>query len=154
MRARLDPTFSDYLLRIGNGEEESNYAVEIQFPNNMTIPYIDEVASLKELLDVVFPEIDVYLQKLETLIKRVILTPKMTVDQINNLIMARFPGDAVKYYSFGAKEKLPVMLLRNSNPAEGLCNGTRVICRQFDRNIIDTEIAVGEHSGKSLKFLL
>lgn len=100
MRARLDPTFSDYLLRIGNGEEESNYAVEIQFPNNMTIPYIDEVASLKELLDVVFPEIDVYLQKLETMINRVILTPKMTVDQINNLMMARFPGYAVKCYSF------------------------------------------------------
>ena len=39
-------------------------------------------------------------------------------------------------------------MLRNINAAEGLCNGTRLICRHFERNVIDAEIAVGENSGK------
>ena len=46
------------------------------------------------------------------------------------------------------KLNCPVMLLRNINPAEGLCNGTRLICRHFERNVIDAEVAVGEYSGK------
>ena len=39
-------------------------------------------------------------------------------------------------------------MLRNINPSEGLCNGTQLICRRFDRNVIDAEISVGEHKGK------
>ena len=39
-------------------------------------------------------------------------------------------------------------MLRNINPLEGLYNGTRLICRRFDRNVIDAEISVGEHKGK------
>lgn len=41
----------------------------------------------------------------------------------------------------------PVMLLR-INPFNGLCNSTMLICRAFQRNVIDAEIAVGEHDGK------
>ena len=46
------------------------------------------------------------------------------------------------------KVNCPIILLRNINPSEGLCNGTRLICRRFDRNVIDAEISVGEHKGK------
>lgn len=46
------------------------------------------------------------------------------------------------------KKNCPIILLRNLNPAEGLCNGTRLICRQFEKNVIDAEIAIGEHAGK------
>jgi ATP-dependent DNA helicase PIF1 len=40
------------------------------------------------------------------------------------------------------------MLLRNINPAEGLCNGTRLTCRKFDKNVILAEITNGEYRGK------
>ncbi|KAL4574613.1 hypothetical protein LXL04_021447 [Taraxacum kok-saghyz] len=30
----------------------------------------------------------------------------------------------------------------------GLCNGTRLICRSFQPHVIDAEIAVGQHAGK------
>ncbi|KAL6536013.1 hypothetical protein OROHE_012857 [Orobanche hederae] len=40
------------------------------------------------------------------------------------------------------------MLLRNINPSEGLCNGTRLVCRRLDRNILGAEIVSGQHAGK------
>ncbi|KAL4585914.1 hypothetical protein LXL04_010541 [Taraxacum kok-saghyz] len=42
----------------------------------------------------------------------------------------------------------PVILLRNIDPGNGLCNGTRLICRSFQPHVIDAEIAVGQHAGK------
>ncbi|XP_073121739.1 ATP-dependent DNA helicase RRM3-like [Henckelia pumila] len=39
------------------------------------------------------------------------------------------------------------MLLRNVGPELGLCNGTRLICRNLYRNFIDAEIIAGPHKG-------
>jgi ATP-dependent DNA helicase PIF1 len=44
----------------------------------------------------------------------------------------------------------PVILLRNIDPAGGLCNGTRLVIRGFQRNTIDAEIMVGDHAGKRI----
>ena len=40
--------------------------------------------------------------------------------------------------------------MRNLNPAEGLCNGTHLICKELRKNIICAEIAVGQHRGKKV----
>ncbi|KAK8948385.1 hypothetical protein KSP39_PZI004972 [Platanthera zijinensis] len=32
----------------------------------------------------------------------------------------------------------------------GLCNGSRLLCRHFSKNIIDAEILTGQHKGKSV----
>lgn len=48
------------------------------------------------------------------------------------------------------KESCPLILLRNLNPAEGLCNGTRLICRQLRRHTICAEIAFGQYKGKNI----
>ena len=42
----------------------------------------------------------------------------------------------------------PIILLRNLDPANGLCNGTRLVVRGFQRNTIDAEIVLGQHAGK------
>ncbi|KAM3342723.1 hypothetical protein P3S68_027689 [Capsicum galapagoense] len=36
------------------------------------------------------------------------------------------------------------MLLRNLNPCEGLCNGTRLICCDFQKYVISAKIASGD----------
>jgi ATP-dependent DNA helicase PIF1 len=41
----------------------------------------------------------------------------------------------------------PVILLRNIDPAKGLCNGTRLVVRDFQKNVIDAEIVFGQHAG-------
>lgn len=114
----------------------------------------------------------------EYMISRAILSTKNEyVDDINNLMIDRFPGEDQIYYSFDSAEddnssnyptkflnslkpsglpphvlklKLgcPIILLRNIDPPNGLCNGTRLVCKGFQRNVIDAEIAVGEHAGQ------
>jgi ATP-dependent DNA helicase PIF1 len=43
-----------------------------------------------------------------------------------------------------------VILLRNIDPAGGLCKGTKLVVRGFQRNTIDVEIMVGDHAGKRI----
>lgn len=178
MRAKLDPTFSEYLLRIGNGTEPTTLDDKVKLPIGMIVSYTDDIISLNALIDFVFLDINDYPNKLDLMINRAILTPKNDcVDEINNLLIDRFPGEVTRYYSFDEtiekndqtvqedflnsltpnglpphelvlKPKCPVILLRNIYPSEGLCNGTRLICCQFKPNVIDAEIAVGHYRGK------
>lgn len=46
------------------------------------------------------------------------------------------------------KINCPVILLRNIDPVNGLCNSTRLIVRGFQRNAIDAEIVVRQQHGK------
>jgi ATP-dependent DNA helicase PIF1 len=46
------------------------------------------------------------------------------------------------------KKNCPVILLRNIDPANGLCNDTRLVVRNFQKNMIDVEIVLGQHAGK------
>jgi ATP-dependent DNA helicase PIF1 len=41
----------------------------------------------------------------------------------------------------------PIILLRNLNPSDGLCNGTRLICCSFQKHVIEAEIITGKHAG-------
>ncbi|XP_041027886.1 replication protein A 70 kDa DNA-binding subunit B-like [Juglans microcarpa x Juglans regia] len=178
MRARLDPVFSEYVLELGNGMPPITVDETIKIPDGMLVPYEDDCTSLNHLIDAVFHDIHGYSINISAMMNRAILTPKnIYVDEINALLIHRFPGELRRYYSFDEaidaseqsvmedflntltpnglpphelllKINCPIMLLRNINPSEGLCNGTRLICRAFDRNVIDAEIAVGHHRGK------
>jgi ATP-dependent DNA helicase PIF1 len=41
----------------------------------------------------------------------------------------------------------PIMLLRNIDPGNRLCNGTRLVVRGFQKNSIDAEFVLGQHAG-------
>ncbi|KAG7984548.1 hypothetical protein I3843_04G165900 [Carya illinoinensis] len=170
MRARLDPNFSRYILDLGNGLPPITINEHVKIPTAMLIPYENDAASLDRLIDAVFHDISDYSTNISNMMNRAILTPKNSyVEEINTLLIQRFPGELKQYYSFNEstflhtltpnglpphelllKENCPIMLLRNINPSEGLCNGTRLICRNFDRNVIHAEITVGHHSGKKV----
>ncbi|KAK2663856.1 hypothetical protein Ddye_002430 [Dipteronia dyeriana] len=173
MIVKLDSLFCEYLLRIGDGTEKNNGDKKIKLPTVMTIPYENENTSIYALINVVFPNIYDYSNNLDFMINRAILTPTNDcVDEIDSLLIQQFPNDTIKYFSFDEtlekseqslqedflnmlipnglpphelilKPGCPIMLLRNINPSEGLCNGIRLICHRFESNVIDTEIAVG-----------
>ncbi|XP_073038006.1 uncharacterized protein [Primulina eburnea] len=113
---------------------------------------------------------------------RAIITPKnVDVDNINQMLILKFPGEEKEYTFWDSVEDdnhnpfqeeflnslspsglprhriilkvgSPIMLLRNVVPELGLCNGTRLICRGLGRNFIDAEIITGPH--KSTRFFL
>lgn len=51
-------------------------------------------------------------------------------------------------HKLNLKQGQPVILLRNVSASEGLCNGTRLLCRIFHPSLIECEIAVGAHAKK------
>ena len=62
---------------------------------------------------------------------------------LNSLTLSGMPP-----HKLTLKKGQPVILLRNVCASEGLCNGTRLICRNFFSKIIECEIAVGAQAKK------
>ncbi|KAG5517414.1 hypothetical protein RHGRI_037973 [Rhododendron griersonianum] len=177
MRARTDPAFSSYLLRVGNGEEPCNSNDEITIPPSMIIPPNQKIAPIEQLIAFVFPNLRRYSVDAISMTQSAILAPRNdSVDQTNELLINRFPGKEYMYTSIDEavnpadqglyvdfmhsvcppglpahrlvlKENCPVMMLRNLDPSKGLCNGTRLICRKLHKHVIMAEIAIGEHQG-------
>ncbi|KAL3827986.1 hypothetical protein ACJIZ3_022998 [Penstemon smallii] len=177
MRAKEDPEFMEFLLNVGNGRLPFLFDNNIRIPQNMLIPFTDVQTSLDALIQTVYPCFSDFLMDPHSLVNRAILTPKNDcVHEINDLLMERFPGEMKEYVSFNTandasrqgeyedhlntisasglpphvlklKKNCPIMLLRNINPVQGLCNGTRLICRELGDNFIKAEIAVGDFKG-------
>ncbi|KAL4583062.1 hypothetical protein LXL04_007626 [Taraxacum kok-saghyz] len=178
MRALADPWFSEFLMRVGDGEEGAINGTFIRIPDDMSIPYTDKGKSKDDLIDAIFPSFQINGGSSDYIISRAILSTKNeNVDEINDQLIDRFIGEQRVYYSFDEAEDdknnfypmeflnslnvsglpphylrlkigCPIILLRNIDPSNGLCNGTRLICKGFQMNVNDAEIAVGHHAGK------
>ncbi|KAK9110225.1 hypothetical protein Sjap_018285 [Stephania japonica] len=163
IRARLDPEFSKFILRVGNATEEELLGNLIAIPSNIIMPFVDDNVSLDNLITAVYPNLNEYAIKSSAMSSRAILTTKNEfVDEVNTLLIHRFLGEVFRYYSFDEaidenissinleflnslslsgfpphelilKKNCPIMLLCNINPSERLCNGTRLICRKFGK---------------------
>ncbi|CAL5375236.1 unnamed protein product [Camellia sinensis] len=157
MRAKHDPTFSNFLLSVGNGTEQQISPETIRIHKVMLLPYNKNIDPLQELITFVFPNFNDYNEDPLSVMNRVILTPKNdNVDHINEILMKEFPGDEHMYNSIDEtvdksqqsqygdflnslfalglpphklllKENYPILMLRNINASKGLCNGTRLI---------------------------
>ncbi|GAA0147725.1 hypothetical protein LIER_36572 [Lithospermum erythrorhizon] len=172
MRARFDPGFVDFLMRIGNGQEPTNSRNEIQILKPMLVRYTTIEESVEQLIKYVYPDINLFERNPFEMMQHVILCPKNEfVDDINSKLINRIPGEEVIYISddraksradqgdyieylnnlepkglpqhkLVLKKNSPVILLRNINPVEGLCNGTRLICKQLTPNVVDYALAM------------
>ena len=58
MRAKSDPWFAEYLLRIGGGSEEANGDGEIRLPDDICIPQTRKDSDLDTLIDYIFPALN------------------------------------------------------------------------------------------------
>jgi hypothetical protein len=172
--------FAEYLLQIGNGTEQMIENELIRIPDHMVVQPQDSENPNDALIDVIYPNLLENAMNTTFIIERAILTPlNDDVDEINAQVMAKYPGEQQVYYSFDCvsddtlnlypieylnsitpqglpphqltlKIGAPIMLLRNLDPINGLCNGTRLICRQFQDHTIDAEIITGDHRGKRM----
>jgi hypothetical protein len=180
MRAKNDPWFAEFLLRVGGGTEDTNSDDDIRLPDNVCVPYSGSDNDLDNLIDFAFPNLNENMSDSTYITSRAILSTRNDwVDMINVKMIDRFQGEHMVYHSFDSamddphnyyppkflntltpnglpphvlklKIGCPVILLQNIDPAFGLCNGTRLVVRGFQRNSIDTEIVLGQHIGKHI----
>jgi hypothetical protein len=176
MRAQSNPWFSDYLLRIDNGTEDTFAGDYIHLPKDIVIEYKDE-HSIDRLIDCVFPDLNKNACSTQYMCDRGILcTRNDYVDEINARRIDKFPGKAMVFYNFVSvdddehnnypqdflnsitpnglpphklriKINCPLILLQNLDQCSGLCNGTRLVVRAVDKHILDAEIVNGTHVG-------
>ncbi|KAK4394705.1 ATP-dependent DNA helicase RRM3 [Sesamum angolense] len=178
MRAKNDTEFSEFLLRVGNGEEPTDTEGNIRIPEEMIVKYDNEEDSIKRLIRAIFPSLNTRAHSADYMTGRAILAAKNEhVDRLNETLISLFPGEEKIFNSFDeavddthnyyeeeflnsltpnglpphklvSKKTCPIILLRNLDPSNGLCNGTRMVCREFRDNLIDAQIMFGQHSGK------
>jgi ATP-dependent DNA helicase PIF1 len=74
------------------------------------------------------------------------------VDDLHNYYPTKFLNtltpDGLPPHVLKLKISCPIILLTNIDPTNGLCNGTRLVVRGFQRNTINIEIVLGQHAGK------
>ncbi|XP_073152578.1 uncharacterized protein [Henckelia pumila] len=180
MRAKNDPVFCEFLLRVGAGVEPIDVNGNIKLPTQMVTKVCEgDIEALEnKLIEHVYEGLYKNYLSSTYMTERAILSTKNTyVDTLNEKIITLFPGDAVEFLSFDEaiddthnyypeeflngltpnglpphrlvlKKNCPIMLLRNLDPSDGMCNGTRMVCRGFCNNVIQAEISIGQHAGK------
>jgi len=166
MRARNDVWFSEFLLRIGDGTEKTFPNNCVDLPDDIMLEYNDD-QSIDTLIDHVFPDLAKNCTSVSYMRERAILSTRNEyVDSLNAMMIGKFPGNEKIYYSHDSVDDdstnnypldflnsitpnglPPVILLRNLDPHNGLCNGTRLIVKAFEDNAIDCEIVNGQYAG-------
>ena len=112
--------------------------------------------------------------------RAILCPTNQATDDVNQHMMAKFPGEHRNYKSadklldegnaqhypleflntictsgmpphlLQLKDKSPIMLIRNLDPAKGHCNGTRYVIHKMHDHIIEATIATGIHVGKQI----
>nr|GMD37300.1 replication protein A 70 kDa DNA-binding subunit B-like isoform X1 [Ipomoea batatas] len=92
MRAKLDPGFSAYLMRIGNGIEPTLVGNKIKIPNSFLLQ-CQQKSSLDVLFKAVYPDMNNFINDPYSFMTRALLTSKNEfVDDINATLIDKFPG--------------------------------------------------------------
>uniref|UniRef100_K3XRA4 ATP-dependent DNA helicase n=1 Tax=Setaria italica TaxID=4555 RepID=K3XRA4_SETIT len=168
MRAQSDSWYSNFLLRIGNGIEETYTNDYVQLSDDIAIEYNSD-KSIDILIEHVFPDlkgnrnstnehvdgfnarmIDMFSGKEKVYYNSIDdnTNNNYPLDFLNSIILNGLPPRELK-----VKKNYPVILLQNLDPHNGLYNGTRLVVRGFEDNAIDAEIVNGQHAGNRV-FLL
>uniref|UniRef100_A0A0R0E413 ATP-dependent DNA helicase n=1 Tax=Glycine max TaxID=3847 RepID=A0A0R0E413_SOYBN len=66
----------------------------------------------------------------------------LTPEFLNSLQTSGIPNHKLKL-----KVGTPIMLIRNLDQADGLCNGTRLIITRLGSNVVESEVIIGPNTG-------
>jgi hypothetical protein len=154
--------YASYILRIGDGIEQSERPDHIKLLPSMLL----HSNTVEALVDHVYPGLRDGVPTPEFLAERAVLAARnVDVNSLNDDLLGRLPGDEREYKSidsvstedeqtFGEeylnsldvngvpphklrlKVGAPIILLRNINPIQGLCNGTRLQVTHLERNVV------------------
>ncbi|XP_052623734.1 uncharacterized protein LOC128129080 [Lactuca sativa] len=162
--------FAERLLDIGEGKlgGQNDGETVIDIPDDILIS--DSNDPIGSLIEFVYPSILDNYNNTSYFQERAILAPKNeVVQEINDRLLLKFPGDEVEYLSSDnlyspdvlnglkvsglpnhklvLKIGVPIMLLRNIHQKNGLCNGTRLQVISLGKRVIEARILSGTNIG-------
>ncbi|XP_021835605.2 uncharacterized protein [Spinacia oleracea] len=176
MRSRNDEEFAEFLLRVGDGCEPMVDENMIKLPTSLCVTDGNH-NSIDILVHEIFPSLTEHVGDVTYMVERAIITPTNNeANMLNEKILNEFVGEEKIYYSFDSvsedrqnlyqpeflnslsfgglpphllrlKVGSPIMLLRNIDASNGLCNGTRLICCRLMDHVIEAEILIGHCKG-------
>ena len=172
--------YGEFSLRVGDGKENiiSDLGDDvIRLPDSI----VSNSETEHDFIDEIYPDLQENYQNADYMFDRAILTPlNKTVDQLNEMILNKCPGEEVEILSADKvvdedealklpeewlnsrtatglpphklvlKVECPVMLLRNMQHP-GACNGTKLIVREINKFWLKCEFAGGEFKGQELR---
>ncbi|KAI8567757.1 hypothetical protein RHMOL_Rhmol02G0146500 [Rhododendron molle] len=101
MCAASNLAFNNFLLRIGNGEEQTSGEEMVEIPSEMLIKVEENDHPENALISAVYPSIQQNSGSAEYITKRAILAPKNEiVDMLNEKLRTLFPGEARIFWSY------------------------------------------------------
>jgi hypothetical protein len=172
-----DPEFSNFLMCVGNGEITVDAEKRMDFPPNFLVDsietlidavydnflmnsnnfdYLKERAILCTTNSAVGEINDIILDKLETSEREYLSADSLIpADGLNeNLYPPEFlhslQCNGVPPHRLKLKVGCPVLLIRNINAAQGLCNGTRLMILSLRSSVVEAQVLVGPAQGQTV----
>lgn len=69
---------------------------------------------------------------------------------MDNFFNSTVTPNKLHHHELLLKKNCPIMLHRNIDHLKGLCHGTHLICRIYNRNVIVVKIEVSHHNRKTI----
>ncbi|XP_019417240.1 PREDICTED: uncharacterized protein LOC109328290 [Lupinus angustifolius] len=173
--------FSEWILKLGNGKlsEPNDGCAEIDIPDELLI--VDYHNPIEVIVSSTYPNLQDHYKDKQFLQCRAIFASTIEiVDQINEYVLMKIPGDEKEYLSsdevdmsdandneafniltpeflnslstsglpnhkIKLKVSTPIMLLRNLDQSEGLCNGTRLVVTKMTNHVLEAKIMSGKN---------
>ncbi|XP_015081280.1 uncharacterized protein LOC107024853 [Solanum pennellii] len=105
MRARTDPTFSEFLLRVGNGDEPTIRDNLILLPEQMTIKYSRDGIPKESIIKEICQNLRENAATTKYVTERAILASRNDhVDKLNDKLISQFTGKSKIFNSFDSAE--------------------------------------------------
>ena len=134
----------DLIAAIYGNLSTTNLTTELLISHAILTPKNKDVATLNDKVLELFPG-----EAHEFKSADAIDNPEDQIAYPLELLNSLNPSD-LPPHSLKLKVGCPVMLLRNLDTAQGLCNGTRLICRSFQQYVLEADIATGPFAGTTV----
>ncbi|XP_060194098.1 uncharacterized protein LOC132623363 [Lycium barbarum] len=116
MRARTDPTFSDFLLRVGNGEQPTIRDNLIRLPEQLTVKYGSDGNAEQSLIIKISPSLQENASAAKYVTERGILASRNEhVDKLNENLITMLPGESKTSLVLTLQMMTPTTIIKKNN---------------------------------------
>ncbi|CAN1756988.1 ATP-dependent DNA helicase pif1 [Linum perenne] len=152
-------TFSQWVLSVGNGSlptfnNHSSHNDWIKIPQCFLQKPTTEL--IQAIIAKVYLDFATSFSSVAYIKCRAIVTPtNAVVSKINDYLLDQIQGEAHTYFSADSLATTSsILLLRNLNPAVGLCNGTRILLTDLGNHLLRGIIVGGTMEGRQFPIRL